>query len=170
MKTLKIAFNVEGILSDLDSAPTDPAAVPRLHELAMRHRWDLFFLTDRGHTSGASVQHETQSWLRNQGYDLPNVLTIHGSRGLLADALGLDFSFHTEIRHCKSVLAQSSAKPILVLPSAPDPLQSQADLLGIKVLSSSARCLGFLEDVETSRASHSRPRWRLRFPFRDASE
>src|SRR5215475_12076565 len=52
-------------------APTTPGAVRRIHEMALRHRWDVFFITQRPATEGDTVQRQTQRWLVAQGFDLP---------------------------------------------------------------------------------------------------
>ena len=61
--------------------PTEPGAVSRLHALMLRHRWEVFFITQRPATDGDTVQRQTQHWLVAQGFDLPSVLVIAGSRG-----------------------------------------------------------------------------------------
>ena len=71
--------------------PTEPGAVRRIHELMLRHRWEVFFITQRPATDGDTVQRQTQHWLVEQGFDLPSVLVIAGSRGAAAGALRLDY-------------------------------------------------------------------------------
>ena len=46
----------------------------------IRHRWEVFFITQRPATEGQTVQRQTQRWLVEQGFDLPSVLVISGSR------------------------------------------------------------------------------------------
>src|SRR5512132_810511 len=41
----------------------DPAAVPRIHALMLRYRWEVFFITQRPKTEGETVQRQTQQWL-----------------------------------------------------------------------------------------------------------
>ncbi len=63
-------------ISGLSLQPTEPGAVRRVHELMMRHRWEVFFITQRPATDGDTVQRQTQRWLVEQGFDLPSVLVI----------------------------------------------------------------------------------------------
>ena len=71
--------------------PLDPGAVRRIHELMIRYRWEVFFITQRPATEGQTVQRQTQRWLVEQGFDLPSVLVISGSRGAAAGALRLNY-------------------------------------------------------------------------------
>ena len=47
--------------------PTEPGAVRRVHELMLRHRWEVFFITQRPATDGDTVQRQTQRWLVTRG-------------------------------------------------------------------------------------------------------
>jgi hypothetical protein len=67
-------------------SPLDPAAVTRIHELMLRHGWEVFFITQRPATAGDTVQRQTQRWLHAHGFDLPSVLVTGGSRGAAAAA------------------------------------------------------------------------------------
>ena len=72
--------------------PLDPGAVRRIHALMIRYRWEVFFITQRPATEGQTVQRQTQRWLVEQGFDLPSVLVISGSRGAAAGALRTEAS------------------------------------------------------------------------------
>ena len=58
--------------------------------MMLRRGLEVFFITQRPATVGQTVQRQTQYWLRQQGFDLPSVLVISGSRGAAAGALRLD--------------------------------------------------------------------------------
>src|SRR5688572_18876497 len=60
--------------------PTEAGAVKRIHEMMLRHRWEVVFITQRPATDGDTVQRQTQKWLVEQGFDLPSVMVIEGSR------------------------------------------------------------------------------------------
>jgi hypothetical protein len=80
--------------------PLDPGAVRRIHAMAREHRWEVFFITQRPYTDGDVVQRQTQRWLVAQGYDLPSVLVIQGSRGAAAGALRLDYHVDDSPKNC----------------------------------------------------------------------
>ena len=111
-------------------APLDPGAVRRIHEMTLRHGWETFFITQRPATRGSTVQRQTQEWLVKQGFDLPSVLVIEGSRGAAAAALRLDHLVDDSPVNCVDVKSESPARPILIV--------DDDDLVGI----ASARRLG----------------------------
>jgi len=113
--------------------PTEEGAVRRIHQLMLRHRWEVFFITQRPSTDGDTVQRQTQRWLVEQGFDLPSVLVIRGSRGTAAKALRLDYHVDDMPQNCIDVIADSSAKPILILPAAYEAAIVNARKLGIGV-------------------------------------
>ncbi len=91
--------------------PLDERAVPRIHELMLRHRWEVFFITQRPFTAGETVQRQTQRWLVAQGFDLPSVLVLHGSRGTAAAALRLDYHVDDRPQNCIDVSVDSTPRP-----------------------------------------------------------
>ena len=97
--------------------PLDPNAVRRIHEMTLRHKWEVFFITQRPYTDGDTVQRQTQRWLVAQGFDMPSVLVISGSRGAAAAALRLDYHVDDSPQNCLDVLAESGTKPILIVAS-----------------------------------------------------
>ena len=96
-------------------APIDAAAVRRIHALMIRERWEVFFITQRPATDGATVQRQTQQWLVAQGFDLPSVLVINGPRGAAAGALSLDYHVDDSPANCVDVKSESRARPILIV-------------------------------------------------------
>ena len=94
--------------------PTEAGSVRTLHRLMLRHRWEVFFITQRPATDGDTVQRQTQHWLVAQGFDLPSVLVIAGSRGAAAGALRLDYHVDDSPQNCLDVMAASAARPILI--------------------------------------------------------
>jgi hypothetical protein len=123
--------------------PTDTRAVSRIHEMMLRHRWEVFFITQRPATAGQTVQRQTQHWLVAQGFDLPSVLVIAGSRGAAAGALRLDYHVDDSPTNCVDVKSESEARPILILSDAEDRNAAGARRLGI----GSARSIGEALDV-----------------------
>jgi len=99
-------------------APIREHAVRRIHRMMLEQHWEVFFITQRPATRGETVQRQTQRWLVAQGFDLPSVIVIAGSRGAAADALRLDYHVDDLAQNCVDVLSDSRARPILIVPSA----------------------------------------------------
>ena len=131
--------------------PTDPGAVRRIHDLMLRYRWEVFFITQRPATEGDTVQRQTQRWLVRQGFDLPSVLVISGSRGAAAGALRLDYHVDDSTTNCLDVLSDSGARPILIIPSNGGSTAKRARSLGIGVASSIGEGLDVLERASAAR-------------------
>jgi hypothetical protein len=132
--------------------PLDPTAVRRIHEMMVRHRWEVFFITQRPATEGDTVQRQTQRWLVEQGFDLPSVLVIAGSRGAAAGALRLDYHVDDSAKNCIDVKSESDAKPLLIVDPADDMTVVSARRLGIGTASSIDECLSILEQASVNRA------------------
>ena len=135
--------------------PTEPGAVQRIHELMLHHRWEVFFITQRPATDGDTVQRQTQKWLVAQGFDLPSVLVIHGSRGAAAGALKLDYHVDDSPANCVDVKSESGANPILIVPDGDRVAVASARRLGI----GSARSIGEgLDILEQATKIQSQPK------------
>jgi hypothetical protein len=127
----------------------EPAEIARLYTLARRHKWEVFFLTKRPPTRGDTVQIQTQSWLEQQGFYLPAVVTVPGSRGELANALRLDFVVDDQELNCVEVISASGAKAVLMLRDASlTALRQQAMNRGIGVVASFAETLSIFEKLQ----------------------
>jgi len=133
-------------------APLDPGAVRRIHEMTLRHRWETFFITQRPATDGQAVQRQTQRWLVAQGFDLPSVLVIDGSRGAAAGALRLDYHVDDSPTNCVDIRSESAAKPILLV--ADDDLVgiASARRLGIGTANGIGAALDILDQASAARA------------------
>lgn len=131
--------------------PLDESAVRRIHALALQHRWEVFFITQRPSTEGESVQRQTQRWLVQHGFDLPTVLVIHGSRGPAAEALHLDYHVDDSEANCVDVKSESRAMPLLVIDSADEKMRASARRLGIGTAASIGECLSILEQATVTR-------------------
>jgi hypothetical protein len=134
--------------------PTERGAVRTLHQLMVRNRWEVFFITQRPATEGDTVQRQTQRWLVQQGFDLPSVLVIGGGRGKVAAALRLDYHVDDSAQHCLDVLADSSALPLLIAPGSGGASVASARKLGVGVASSIGECLDILDRAT---AAHTNP-------------
>src|SRR5580692_4061695 len=92
----------------------EPGAVARLAALTAKRRWEVIFLTKRPPTAGATAQVQSQRWLEARGFSLPSVFVVHGSRGRVADSLGLDVVVDDRPENCLDVVLDSRARAILV--------------------------------------------------------
>ena len=131
-------------------APIREHAVRQIHEMMLRHQWEVFFITQRPATQGETVQRQTQRWLVTQGFDLPSVLVIAGSRGAAAGALRLDYHVDDLAQNCVDVLSDSRARPLLVLPPGDAAAARTARRLGIGVAPSIDECLQILGEASVS--------------------
>lgn len=125
--------------------PVEEGAVRRIHEMTLRHGWEVFFITQRPKTDGDTVQRQTQRWLVEQGFDLPSVLVLRESRGAAANALELVYHVDDSAQNCLDVLHASSAKPILIVPENDAATIESARKLGIGTATSIGECLDILE-------------------------
>jgi hypothetical protein len=135
--------------------PLDPGAVRRIHELMLRHRWEVFFITQRPFTEGETVQRQTQRWLVAQGFDLPTVIVLKGSRGQAAAALGLDYHVDDRPQNCVDVGADSDARTILIVPQSRPAAIASARKLGIGVAHSIGEALDILEQATLAQTNPS---------------
>jgi len=133
--------------------PVDARAVRRIHEMMIRLRWEVFFITQRPSTEGQTVQRQTQRWLVAQGFDLPSVLVISGSRGAAAAAIRLDFHVDDSAQNCLDVVSESRARPLLIVPEPDAVTEDGAKRLKIGV----ARSIGDALDALEQRASGVQP-------------
>ena len=95
--------------------PLEPGAVKRLYQLTSEHNWEVFFITQRPATAGATVQRQTQEWLIQQGFSMPSVIPLSGGRGKCAAALQLDYLVDDTPQNCLDVLSDSSTRAILLV-------------------------------------------------------
>ena len=128
--------------------PHEPSEIARLYSLARAARWEVFFLTKRPPSAGDPVQFQTQWWLELQGFYLPAVLTVPGSRGELANAMRLDLVVDDQIVNCAEVITAGPTRTLLMLRD-PDPtLAAHATDRGIGVVSSLAETLPAVERLQ----------------------
>ena len=131
--------------------PTDETIVRRISELSRRYRWEVFFITQRPWTEGETVQRQTQRWLVDQGFDLPSVLVISGSRGLAAKAIRLDYHVDDNAQNCFDIVADSEARPILLVPRSDTSSIAGARKLGIGIAHDVGTAVDILEQATEAR-------------------
>jgi 5'(3')-deoxyribonucleotidase len=111
--------------------PLENGAVERLYQLTLEHNWEVFFITQRPATAGATVQWQTHKWLVEQGFSTPSVIPLSGGRGKCAAALHLDYLVDDTPQNCVDVLSDSSTRAILLV-GTDDPIaESSARRLGL---------------------------------------
>jgi hypothetical protein len=131
--------------------PIEPDAVRRIHALMLEHQWEVFFITQRPKTAGDTVQRQTQRWLVANGFDLPSVLVLGGSRGAAVGALRLDYHVDDSVQNCLDVLAASRARPLLVAGDWEDEWHANVRKLGIGTTPSIGAALDLLAQVASAR-------------------
>jgi hypothetical protein len=135
--------------------PLDERAVRRIHELMLRHGWEVFFITRRPFTEGETVQRQTQRWLVAQGFDLPSVLVLHGSRGAAAAALRLDYHVDDRPQNCIDVATDSEAKTILIVSASNHTAIASARKLGIGIAHRISDALDILDQATLAQTNPS---------------
>jgi hypothetical protein len=133
--------------------PLEPGAVARLHDLSIRHRWEVFFITQRPPTAGDTVQRQTQRWLVEQGFELPSVLALAGPRGAAIRALRLDYHVDDSVQNCLDAVADSTAKIIHVSRDPKDTANGRK--LGIACVAGISKALDILEQATLARTNPS---------------
>jgi hypothetical protein len=135
--------------------PIEPDAVRRLYTLALEHRWEVFFVTQRPATLGDSVQRQTQHWLHAQGFDMPSVLVLKGSRGRVAASLSLDYYVDDNAANCVDLTADAHSRSILIVDDDDATTLASARRLGI----ATARNIGgALDVIESASVTPQQPR------------
>lgn len=128
--------------------PLERTAVADLYAASQAMKWEVFFITQRPRTAGATVQAQTQQWLIDQGFPVPSVLTLIGSRGKAAHALDLDFLIDDLPRNCIDVVSDSRCRPILVR-RTPDPAaETSVRRMNIGVVRSIGQAITLLSQPE----------------------
>lgn len=138
---------VENFWQDLQEI--EPGSLARLADIATGRRWEVIFLTKRPATAGATAQVQSQRWLEAKGFTLPSVFVVQGSRGRIAQALGLDIVVDDRPENCLDVVTDSKARAVLVWREKQEGLPTAARRLGIGVVDSLGECLNILTQIDT---------------------
>jgi hypothetical protein len=126
----------------------EPAEIARLYALARSGRWEICFLTKRPASGGDAVQFQTQWWLEQQGFYLPAVITVPGSRGDLANALRLDLAIDDQFVNCAEIIGAGPTKALLMLRDDNPAMRQHAIDRGVGVVSSLAETLPILLQLQ----------------------
>src|SRR5437016_2850136 len=133
----------------------EPDQIERLYRVSRERRWEVYFMTTRPSSAGETTQFQTQWWLETQGFPLPSVLTVPGSRGDAANALKLDIAVDDRLTNCVDIIAASRAKAILLLRRDDQTVRDQALARGIGVVNTLAAAMDAIEQYEEAKRSTS---------------
>ncbi len=126
----------------------EAGTIKRLARLAEERRWEIIFVTKRPRSAGSTCQLQSQRWLVANGFPLPSVYVVQGSRGRIAAALGLDVVIDDRPENCLDVVVDSKARAVLVWRDDAKYLPGNVKRLGIAVVSTVAECLDVLEQID----------------------
>jgi len=126
----------------------ESGSVRRLASIAETQRWEVIFLTSRPRVEGRTLQRQSQRWLDRLGFPMPSVYVVHGSRGRIADALGLDVMIDDRPENCLDVALESKARAILVWRGESAGVPASAKRLGIGVVPTVAACLDLIVEAQ----------------------
>jgi hypothetical protein len=135
--------------------PLEPGAVKRLYQLTSEHNWEVFFITQRPATAGATVQWQTQEWLIQQGFSMPSVIPLSGARGKCAAALQLDYLVDDTPQNCLDVLSDSSTRAILLVDPRNPIAENSARRLGVGTARNINEVLELLVQATEARSNPS---------------
>jgi hypothetical protein len=135
--------------------PLEPGAITRLYQLTREHNWEVFFITQRPATAGATVQWQTQEWLIQQGFSMPSVIPLSGARGKCAAALQLDYLIDDTPQNCLDVLSDSSTRALLLVDPRDPIAESSARRLGVGTARSINEVLDLLVQATEARSNPS---------------
>ena len=130
---------------------TEPGIVARIAKLAAEGRWDVLFITTRPTATGATTQVQSQQWLSAHGFTHPSVYVVKGSRGKVADALGLDAVVDDRFEHCLDVATESKAKAVLVWPGSTEALGPGVAGHGVIIARSIGAAIDQLVEMDRAR-------------------
>ncbi len=139
----------------LSLEPIETGAVARLQQLSLAHRWEVFFITQRPATAGETVQRQTQRWLAAQGFELPSVLVLAGPRGAAIRSLRIDYHVDDSAQNCLDVIADATAKTILVAADPEAAGVTNVRKLGIALVAGPNQALDVLEQATLASSNPS---------------
>jgi len=129
--------------------------LPRLYRLSRERRWEVYFLTTRPSSAGETTQFQTQWWLEQNGFPMPSVMTVPGSRGDAANAVKLDVVVDDRLTNCVDIIAASRAKAILLMRKDDAAARGQALARGIGVVSTLTEAIDAIEQFEVAKRAHA---------------
>ncbi len=148
----------------------EAGAIRRLASLSLARRWEVLFVTSRPDSAGDTVQLQSQRWLQQKGFPIPSVYVVKGSRGKIAEAMGLDVVIDDHPENCLDIALESKARAILVWRGDEATVPASARRLGIGDVPTVAACLDILERVDAQAEPGLIDRLKRAFGFKSARE
>jgi len=133
----------------------EPEQIERLYRISRERRWEVYFMTTRPSSAGETTQFQTQWWLETNGFPMPSVLTVPGSRGDAANALKLDITVDDRLTNCVDIIAASRSKAVLLLRRDDQTVRDQALARGIGVVSTLESAINAVEQFEAAKRATS---------------
>lgn len=133
----------------------EPQQIERLYRTSRERRWEVYFMTTRPSSAGETTQFQTQWWLETNGFPLPSVLTVPGSRGDAANALKLDIAVDDRLTNCVDIIAASRSKAILLSRREDQTVRDQALARGIGVVTTLEAAIDAVEKFEEVKRTNS---------------
>ena len=133
----------------------EPEQVERLYRVSRERRWEVYFMTTRPSSAGETTQFQTQWWLETNGFPMPSVLTVPGSRGDAANALKLDITVDDRLTNCVDIIAASRSKAVLLLRRDDQTVRTQALARGIGVVATLEAAIDAVEQFEAAKRATS---------------
>jgi len=133
----------------------EPEQIERLYRRSRERRWEVYFMTTRPSSAGETTQFQTQWWLEANGFPLPSVLTVPGSRGDAANALKLDIAVDDRLTNCVDIIAASRSKAVLLLRREDQAVRDQALARGIGVVATLEAAIDAVEQFEEAKRATS---------------
>lgn len=147
----------------------EPGAIAKLAALADERRWEVLFITSRPHSTGRTVQRQSQRWLERKGFPLPSVYVVHRSRGRIADSLAIDVVIDDRADNCLDVVLESKAGALLLWRGDLASVPVATKRLGIAVVPTVSRVLEALVEADQSSDGSLLDRLRLLFGLKPRS-
>jgi hypothetical protein len=124
--------------------------IERLFRESRERRWEVYFMTTRPPSAGETPQYQTQHWLEANGFHLPSVLTVPGSRGDLSKSLKLDALIDDRLLNLMDVIGASQTKAIYLMRDNDVAGREQALARGIAVVTTLREAIDALLQLETA--------------------
>ena len=130
-----------------DTLPeTEPGIVARIDREARARGWEVVFVTQRPATAGDSVEDQTRRWLARHGCPDAQLVVSARSRGAIAHELSLDWAVDDRPDNCAGIVAESSARALLVWRAQRGTLDEGAVAPGVRVVATAAEALDCVAD------------------------
>ena len=126
----------------------EPGIIKRIAKAARERKWEVIFLTTRPSTAGELTQLQSQRWLDKHGFQYPSVYVVQGSRGKIAEALGLDIFVDDRPENCLDIAVESKAKVVLIWNGPLKDVPPGAKRLGVKAVNTITDALAIVEQLD----------------------